>query len=38
MPELTHLTWLEARIGGIYTLLEMTQVKTIVLDVGDGAR
>ena len=26
------------RIGGIYTLLEMTQVKTIVIDVGDGAR
>lgn len=26
------------RIGGMYTLLEMTQVKTIAVDVGDGAR
>jgi acyl-CoA reductase-like NAD-dependent aldehyde dehydrogenase len=26
------------RIGGSYTLLEMTQVKTITVDVGDGAR
>jgi len=25
------------RIGGMYTLLEMTQVKTIVVDIGDGA-
>jgi acyl-CoA reductase-like NAD-dependent aldehyde dehydrogenase len=26
------------RIGGMYTLLEMTQVKTIAVDIGDGAR
>jgi acyl-CoA reductase-like NAD-dependent aldehyde dehydrogenase len=26
------------RIGGMYTLLEMTQLKTIAVDVGDGAR
>lgn len=25
------------RIGGMYTLLEMTQLKTIVVDIGDGA-
>ena len=25
------------RIGGMYTLLEMTQVKTIAVDIGDGA-
>jgi acyl-CoA reductase-like NAD-dependent aldehyde dehydrogenase len=26
------------RIGGMYTLLEMTQVKTIAVDIGDGPR
>lgn len=26
------------RIGGMYTLLEMTQVKTITLDIGEDAR
>jgi acyl-CoA reductase-like NAD-dependent aldehyde dehydrogenase len=26
------------RIGGMYTLLEMTQVKTITVDIGDEAR
>ncbi len=26
------------RIGGVYTLLEMTQLKTIVIDVREGAR
>jgi acyl-CoA reductase-like NAD-dependent aldehyde dehydrogenase len=25
------------RIGGMYTLLEMTQVKTIAVDIGGGA-
>jgi acyl-CoA reductase-like NAD-dependent aldehyde dehydrogenase len=26
------------RIGGMYTLLEMTQLKTIAIDIGSGAR